>query len=155
MKTVICYVSRHHGNTKKVLDAMKQVGDVELIEIKSGQKIDLTPFDAVGLASGIYFGAFHQSVLHTAQQYLPEGKPVFFVCTYGARRPGYTRQIANIAQSKGCPVWGTFTCRGFDTFGPFRLIGGIAKGHPNEKELEKARAFYVHMQETGGKGENT
>lgn len=52
-------------------------------------------------------------------------------------------------------MWGTFTCRGFDTFGPFRLIGGIAKGHPNEKELEKARAFYVHMQETGGKGENT
>lgn len=36
MKTAICYVSRHHGNTKKVLDAMKQVGDVELIEIKSG-----------------------------------------------------------------------------------------------------------------------
>ena len=35
------------------------------------------------------------------------------------------------------------------------MIGGIAKGHPNERELEKARAFYVHMQETGGKGENT
>lgn len=83
MKTAICYVSRHHGNTKKVLDAMKQVGDVELIEIKSGQKIDLTPFDAVGLASGIYFGAFHQSVLHAAQQYLPEGKPVFLFAPMG------------------------------------------------------------------------
>ena len=26
MKTAICYYSRHHGNTKKVLDAMAQVG---------------------------------------------------------------------------------------------------------------------------------
>ena len=153
MKTALCYVSRHHGNTKKVVDAIKQVGDVELIDIASGQTTDLAPFDAVGLASGIYFGAFHPSVLRFARQFLPEGKPVFFVCTCGAQRPGYTRKIAEMARAKGCPVWGTFTCRGFDTYGPFRLIGGIAKGHQNKKELESARAFYLHLQEKGGKGE--
>ena len=34
-----------------------------------------------------------------------------------------------------------FQCRGFDTFGPFEKIGGVAKGHPNEKDLSEARAW--------------
>lgn len=34
-----------------------------------------------------------------------------------------------------------FPCRGFDTFDPFKKIGGVAKGHPNEKDLSEARAW--------------
>ena len=26
--------------------------------------------------------------------------------------------------------------KGYDTFGPFKLVGGIAKNHPDEKDLE-------------------
>ena len=37
---------------------------------------------------------------------------------------------------------GEFGCRGFDTFGPFKLAGGIAKGHPDALDLEEARKFY-------------
>ena len=32
--------------------------------------------------------------------------------------------------------------QGYDTFGPFKLVGGLAKGHPKERDLEQARAFY-------------
>ena len=46
-----------------------------------------------------------------------------------------------VAREKSAVVAGEFGCRGFDTFGPFGKIGGIAKGRPNEKDLERARAF--------------
>ena len=34
-----------------------------------------------------------------------------------------------------------FSCRGYDTYGFFEKIGGIAKNHPNEKDFKKAREF--------------
>ncbi|MEI3307063.1 MAG: hypothetical protein V8R40_14225 [Dysosmobacter sp.] len=37
---------------------------------------------------------------------------------------------------------GEFSCKGYNTFGPFKLIGGSAKGRPNEDDLENARTFY-------------
>jgi len=37
---------------------------------------------------------------------------------------------------------GSYGCRGYDTYGPFKLVGGIAKGHPTEEEIDGAVAFY-------------
>ena len=56
--------------------------------------------------------------------------------------------LAQIAAEKGCPVLGEFSCKGYDTFGPFKLVGGLAKGRPSEKDLEKARAFYRGLETT-------
>lgn len=44
-------------------------------------------------------------------------------------------------ESKGAHVVGRFNCRGFDTFGPFKLVGGLRKGHPNTKDIEAAVVF--------------
>ena len=38
-------------------------------------------------------------------------------------------------------VVGEFSCRGFDTVGPFKLIGGVNKGRPDERDLENAKKF--------------
>ena len=35
MKTAICYYSRHHGNTLKVLEAMVEAADIDLIDVTS------------------------------------------------------------------------------------------------------------------------
>ena len=67
------------------------------------------------------------------------------MCTYGASPGKSLRELEALARERGCPVLGSFGCRGYDTFGPFRLLGGIAKGHPNERELEKARSFYQNL----------
>ena len=40
---------------------------------------------------------------------------------------------------------GEYHCQGFDTFGPFKLVGGIAKGHPTSQEIEGAVAFYRNL----------
>ena len=45
-------------------------------------------------------------------------------------------------QEKAVHILGTYGCKGYDTFGPFKLIGGVAKGHPTQEEVEKAVDFY-------------
>ena len=147
MKTAICYYSRHHGNTRKVLEAMAEEGHLDLIDVTARQAVRLEEYDCVGFASGIYFGKFQESVLSFARQYLPAGKPVFFVCTYGGAKGSGTKTLRQIAREKGCPVLGEFCCKGYDTFGPFKLVGGIAKGRPNARDLEKARKFYRALQQ--------
>ena len=146
MKTAVCYYSRHHGNTLKVLQAMAEEGDIDLIDVTTRQAVSLEGYDCVGFASGVYFGKFHEGVTAFAQQYLPLGKPVFFVCTYGVAKGNGFKTLTSIAGEKGCPVFGTFGCRGYDTFGPWKLVDGIAKGHPNARDLDKARAFYREIQ---------
>ena len=58
-KTAIVYYSQHHGNTKKVLDAIASYdNDVTLIDVTEKHEVDLTGYDRIGFASGIYFGKF-------------------------------------------------------------------------------------------------
>ena len=90
-----------------------------------------------------------------ARQYLPQGKPVFFVYTYGGAKGSGAKAVAKIAQEKNCRMLGEFSCKGYDTFGPFKLVGGIAKGHPDERDLENARAFYRGLRELCERGAHT
>lgn len=141
MKTAICYYSRHHGNTLKVLEAMAEEKDVDLFDVTSRAEVHLEAYETVGFASGIYYSKVHESVLSFAR-YLPEGKNVFFVYTCGFKRGNYTRAIAEAVAAKHANILGEYGCRGYDTFGPFKLVGGIAKGHPNADDLKKAKEFY-------------
>lgn len=84
MKTAIIYYSKHHGNTKKVLDAIAAKCELTLIDATVTRDVDLSEYDLVGFASGIYYGKFHDSVVTFAQNNLPKGKKVFLVATYGA-----------------------------------------------------------------------
>ena len=40
---------------------------------------------------------------------------------------------------------GSFSCRGFDTVGPFGFIGGINRGRPNDHDLDRAAAFAARL----------
>lgn len=146
MKTAICYYSRHHGNTRSVLEAMAQEGETALIDVTARQAVRLEEYDCVGFASGIYGFEMHKAVVEYARQYLPQGKPVFFVYTYGGAKGTGAKALAELAREKDCPVLGEFSCKGYDTFGPFKLVGGIAKGHPDGRDLENARQFYRNIQ---------
>ena len=148
MKTAICYLSCHHGNTRKVVEAMAGAGGADLIDVRTRQAVQLEEYDCIGLASGIYGFEMHKSVAAFARQYLPAGKPVFFVYTYGGAKGTGSKVLAQIAHEKGCPVLGEFSCKGYDTFGPFRLVGGLSKGHPDQQDLEQGQAFIRRLAET-------
>ncbi len=142
MRTAICYHSTHHGNTRKVLEAMEQGNDIDLIDVEGGKDVDLDAYDVIGFASGIYGFAFDESVIAFLRKNLPQGKKVFFVYTYSGIRGTGAKKIREAAAEKEAIVLGEYSCHGFTTFGPFKLGGGVFKGHPDQKELDGAKAFY-------------
>ena len=145
MKTAICYYSHHHGNTRRVVEAMAQTEELDLIDVSGGQTPRLEDYDRIGFASGIYFFKFHKSVLEFAKQNLPPKKSVFFLYTCGAPKDSYTKSMEAVVQEKSAQIKGTLGCLGYDTFGPFQLIGGIAKGHPDETDCRNAVAFFERL----------
>ena len=66
MKTAICYYSRHHGNTRKVLEAMVRGNGVDLIDVTSRVAVHLEDYDCIGFASGIYYSKFHKHLSQRA-----------------------------------------------------------------------------------------
>ena len=84
MKAAIIYYSKHHGNTKKLIDAIAAKHEITVIDATQINTTDLTAFDAVGFASGIYYSKFHKSVLEFAEKNLPKNKKVFFPFTQPA-----------------------------------------------------------------------
>lgn len=142
MKYAIVYYSRHHGNTKKLLDAIAAREEVTLIDAAVESGADLGEFDCIGFASGIYFAAFARQLLAFAQEHLPGGKDVFFLNTCGFESGVYFDAIRKITRAKGCRELGAYQCLGYDTFGPFKLVGGIAKGHPDEADIAGAVEFF-------------
>ena len=145
MKTAIVYYSEHHGNTKKLLDAIAAKHDVTLISVTKQPETDLSGYDRIGLASGIYYSSFAKQLLAYAQEHLPENKDVFYIFTHGAPKGLFLTAVRQIAEQKKCRELGSYHCQGFDTFEPFKLVGGIAKGHPTEDEIAGAVSFYESL----------
>ena len=145
MKTAIIYYSKHHGNTKKLLDAIAEKNEVTLIDVTEKPTADLTGYDRIGLASGIYYNNFAKQLLSFAEEHLPEKKDVFYIYTHGAPKGMFLTAIRKISEQKQFKEIGSYHCLGYDTFGPFKLLGGIAKGHPTEEEVKEAVAFYQKL----------
>ena len=143
MKNAIVYASVHHGNTEKIVKSIAERCQVDLIDAVKQSDADLSSYDMIGFASGIYFSKYHQSILKFAEKNLPDGKKVFLICTYGGSE-NY-RSIEQILDKKRASVVGKFGCKGYDTFGPFRLIGGIAKGHPDDEDIQNAVKFVKEL----------
>ncbi len=142
MRTAIIYYSKHHGNTKKLLDAIAEKHEVELIDVTEIGDGTLDGYDRIGFASGIYYSKFQKSLIKLAQERLPKGAQVFFIYTYGAKKNGYTSAISDAVKKHDAVILGEYGCFGFNTFGPFKFIGGIAKGHPDADDLSGAVRFY-------------
>jgi menaquinone-dependent protoporphyrinogen IX oxidase len=97
MKAII-YASVHHGNTKKVVEAIAKECEVELIDATQVKEKDLSGYDAVGFASDIYYSKFYQSVLNFAAVNLYENAKVFYICNNGGSAS--YKSIEEIAKGK-------------------------------------------------------
>ncbi|MDH6284427.1 flavodoxin [Rhodococcus sp. LBL1] len=145
MKAIIVCTSVSHGNTQKVADAMGQILDARVVTPEQVGPAELSDHDLVGFGSGIYLGSFH-SRLRTFVQALPQGRQTkaFVFATSGFPDAGihsYSRPLVRLLDQKGFEVVDTFSCRALDTFLPFKLIGGVRKGRPNDTDLASARTF--------------
>ena len=118
MRKAIIYASVHHGNTEKLVKSIAEECQVD-------------------------FSKFHQSILKFAEKNLPDDKKVFLICTYGGS--ANYKSIEQILDKKHASVDGKFGCKGYDTFGPFKLVGGIAKGHPDDKDIQNVVEFVKNL----------
>jgi len=143
MKTAIVYYSKHHGNTEKLVQAICRAHeDVEAINILNGEKKDLSRYELVGVASGIYGGNFSKNVMNYLNENLKAGQKVFLLYTYAMKMDHYTNSVRKTLIEKSADIVGEYGCQGYNTFGPFKIVGGTAKGHPTEEEISGAVKFY-------------
>lgn len=147
MKTILIYESTHHGNTKKLVDAVAKRYGIRTATVEEAAAMDLSAYDRIGIASGVAFGKVYEATERFMDNSLPKGKDVFFLYTCGNDSGKYANSVSGKARARDCRVLGVYGCRGFDTFGPFKLIGGIAKGHPTQSEIDGAVEFYGSLAE--------
>ena len=143
MRKAIVYTSVHHGNTEKLVKRIAEECRLDLIDAIKQMNVDLNDYDIIGFASGIYYSKFHKSILKFIEKNLADDKKVFLICTYGGS--ANFKSIEQILNKKHASVVGKFGCKGYDTFGPFKLVGGIAKGHPDEEDMKNAVDFVKRL----------
>ena len=105
MKSVIIYASIHHSNTKKLVDAIANKYDVELVDATKVSEKDLDSYDLIGFASGIYGGNFHQSILNFASVNLPVNKKIFLLTT-SAMNKDFSQSFMQAIENKSATVVG-------------------------------------------------
>ena len=58
MRTIILYASKHHGNTKKLVDAIvdayPEVDTLDVHRLDKNEYPDLSEYHLIGVATGIY-----------------------------------------------------------------------------------------------------
>ena len=81
MKKAIIYASVHQGNTEKLVKSIAEECKVDLIDVVKQPDADLSSYDMIGFASGIYFSRFHQSILEFAEKNLPDDKKICLLYT--------------------------------------------------------------------------
>jgi len=125
----------HRGNTRKVVDAIANEFEVDVIDATKVKEKDLSGYDLIGFASGIYGFNLHQS---------PPYKKIFLLTT-SAMDKDFSQSFMQAIENKSATVVGKFSCHGYNTFGPFKLVGGTSKGHPDERDISNAIEFYKEL----------
>lgn len=132
---------------------MKNTLKAELLKPKDVNMDNIAEYDLIGFGSGIYFQKHHKSLLKLVDKLPAMNKKVFIFSTRGDFLPfsdplKYHITLKNELLNKNFQVIGEFSCRGLSTYYRiFRIIGGINKGRPNSKDLEKANVFAENLKE--------
>lgn len=145
---VIIYTSYHHHNTLNLLKQVLNPDNYTWINLLQEQEIDLTNYQTVILASGIYFGKMEKRMLSFISMHQKElqTKKLAVIITSGRAPKNYQKSTKRYFEKLGLTSVPIFACLGFDTFGPLRLLGGLNKGRPNRDDAHQLQAFVEENQ---------
>ncbi|MEU6133022.1 flavodoxin family protein [Saccharopolyspora sp. NPDC047091] len=147
-KTVIVCTSVSHGNTRRIAEVMAGALDAEVVPPQRADPDVLARADLVGFGSGVFHGRMHPELIGFARA-LPRGRGrAFAFATSGFPELPvlpFTRPLVRLLGDRGFDVRGTFSCRAFDTWAPLRLVGGLHRERPDERDLAAAREFAERM----------
>ena len=146
MKKLIIYSSVHKGNTEKVAKAMAEAIKADLVNVKGANAVKIEDYDLIGFGSGIYGGMPDAAMMGFIEK-LPGhlGIKAFVFITCGFERSRENRIMQQELRKKGFEVIGDFACRGFTDYGLLKIVGGVSKGRPNERDLLDAKNFALRF----------
>ena len=143
MKTTIVCVSVHHGNTRRVAQAMTELLGASVLTVKEAETLDGRAYDLIGFGSGVYFGRHHASLRKLVHRMPSLSHRAFVFSTAGitSLAPLWHKSLIRRLRRRGCEIVGQFCCPGWDTVGPLRLFGGLHAKRPNSSDLHRAAEF--------------
>ena len=141
---IIFYYTEHHNNTETLLK--DSVDERFVLEKIPSNVVDVSQYKYIGFASGVYWGEFGKAL----NEHMPklkgvEGKKCFSVCTSGSGNDSYIEIPKRIIKKLKGNFVGGFGCKGFDTYGQYGKMGGIAHGHPSAEDAENCKKFLATL----------
>lgn len=146
MKSVIICKSIHHNNTRRIAEEMASELGADIITPEEANDEMLQQYDIIGFGSGIYMGKHHRRILSLVRDLDSlKDRDVFVFYSSGFEKfpavASFDDALTKELEKQGAIIKGTFSCRGLNTWGPFRLGGGRSQGHPDDTDLDNARSF--------------
>ena len=133
-----------------IVAAHPEIDTIDVGALGKNEYPDLSPYHVIIMASGIYYGNFDKDLLRVADHCLRDGDKVVGLMTYGGQAKFNGRDLDGVCRMKFANLLCMYGCPGFDTYGPFKLVGGMNKGRPNQEDIDGAVAFYDRLVEDYG-----
>ncbi|MCF0147570.1 MAG: flavodoxin [Clostridium sp.] len=151
MKILIIYCSEYRKNTEKIAHIFKEKADCDLINVKDVKNINLESYNLIGFGSGVYKESLSPKMFKIIDNLNLKNKNTFVFSTSGVGMKYYNNKLIKELSLKGAINKGSFACKGsfdakeFSDNKVFDIISKLTKGHPNNKDFEKAEKFFVKM----------
>jgi flavodoxin len=153
-RRLIVVASLHRGNTRRVAEAMADVLGAEVVAPEDVTAETLRGCALVGFGSGVYYGRMHGSLFslvrrlseaHGADAAAAPRAFVFSTSGLPFLATAWHAPLVRLLAEQGFDVVGAFACRGFDTWGPLWLVGGLNRAHPDARDFARAREFAARV----------
>ena len=142
-KIIVFYYSYSTMSTEKLVKGIQtSFPNMEILLLPSDEKNDVSAYDYVGFASGIYAWDFGKPIYEKLDKLQGlEGKKCFSLCTSTAGSEKYTLYPKAAIEKKGGKFIGGWGCLGKAVFFPLNVFGGVNKVKPDEEDFKKGTEF--------------
>ena len=142
-KIVIFYYSYSAMSTEKLVKGIQNsFPNIEILLLPSEEKNDVSSYDYIGFASGIYAWDFGKPIYEKLEKLKGlEGKKCFSLCTSTAGNEKYVLYPKESIEKKGGKFIGGWGCPGKAVFFPLNLFGGVNKVRPNDDDIKTGSEY--------------
>ena len=148
-KIIIFYYSYSTMSTEKIVKGIQaSYPNIEILFLPSEEKNDVSNYDFIGFASGIYAWDFGKPIYQKIEKLIGlEGKKCFSICTSTTGSEKYTLYPKEAIEKKGGKFIRGWGCQGKANFFPLNVFGGVHKEKPDENDIKSATDFLKKLVE--------
>ena len=142
-KIIIFYYSYSTMSTQKLIKGVQAAfPNIEILLLPNEEKNDVSSYDYIGFASGIYAWDVGKPVYQKIEKLMGlEGKKCFSLCSSGSPSEKYALYPKEAIEKKGGKFLGGWGCQGKANFFPLNFFGGIHGDKPDENDIKACVEF--------------